>query len=401
MTTLISNRRSLLRRPLQAPALNAKRRRVSRQPGRPVFIRILKKAFPQIERVVAETAARATGCPLLRFAPELPVSQVGRRRARFSDRVFGKSREEARYERRRHPRQGVYTRVTDQITAALELGTRPWHQPWSVRHSVGRITLPLRHNGVPYAEIMLWGAAVAVGYVSPFWMTFKQALELNAHVRKCEKASLVVYANKFRRTEQTDSREEVEREIPFRKGYSVFNVEQIDGLPAHYYVAPEPRFDAIERIEHAEAFFRATGIEDEWFEFEVRPRLKGRCTLIRFADDAVMAFEDFLDAKRVLGVLGKRLARYGLTLHPDKTRFVDFRNNRPNGTDHAETAKPATGEGAPIHARLCADATLRGFPRRGVVLRDARPHESCHWTRHPWRLDRDFGRKCFGDEGYV
>ena len=50
-----------------------------------------------------------------------------------------------------------------------------------------------------------------------------------------------------------------------------------------------------------------------------------------------MAFEDFLDAKRVLGVLGKRLARYGLTLHPDKTRFVDFRNNRPNGTDHPET----------------------------------------------------------------
>ena len=76
---------------------------------------------------------------------------------------------------------------------------------------------------------------------------------------------------------------------------------------------------------------------DEWFEFEVRPRLKGRCTLVRFADDAVMAFEDVLDAKRVLGVLGQRLARYGLTLHPGKTRFVDFRDNRPNGTDHPET----------------------------------------------------------------
>src|ERR1700688_3922103 len=76
---------------------------------------------------------------------------------------------------------------------------------------------------------------------------------------------------------------------------------------------------------------------DEWFENEVRPRLKGRCTLVRFADDAVMAFEDLLDAKRVLGVLGKRLARFGLTLHPDKTRFVDFRSNRPNGTDHPET----------------------------------------------------------------
>ena len=76
---------------------------------------------------------------------------------------------------------------------------------------------------------------------------------------------------------------------------------------------------------------------DEWFELEVRPRLKGRSTLTRFADDAVMAFEDFLDAKRVLGVLGKRLARYGLTLHPSKTRFVDFRNNKPNGTNHPET----------------------------------------------------------------
>jgi len=76
---------------------------------------------------------------------------------------------------------------------------------------------------------------------------------------------------------------------------------------------------------------------DEWFELEVRPRLKGRSTLTRFADDAVMAFEDFLDAKRVLGVLGKRLARYGLTLHPSKTRFVDFRKNRPNGTNHPET----------------------------------------------------------------
>ena len=61
---------------------------------------------------------------------------------------------------------------------------------------------------------------------------------------------------------------------------------------------------------------------DEWFELEVRPRLKGRSTLVRFADDAVMAFEEFLDAKRVLGVLGKRLARYGLTLHPDKKRFA-------------------------------------------------------------------------------
>jgi RNA-directed DNA polymerase len=50
-----------------------------------------------------------------------------------------------------------------------------------------------------------------------------------------------------------------------------------------------------------------------------------------------MAFADVQDAKRVLDVLGKRLARYELTLHPDKTRFVDFRSNRPDGKDHPDT----------------------------------------------------------------
>ena len=76
---------------------------------------------------------------------------------------------------------------------------------------------------------------------------------------------------------------------------------------------------------------------DEWFENEVKPRLKGNSTLVRFADDAVMAFADFRDARRVLDVLGKRLARYGLTLHPDKTRFIDFRSYRSDGKDHPET----------------------------------------------------------------
>jgi RNA-directed DNA polymerase len=76
---------------------------------------------------------------------------------------------------------------------------------------------------------------------------------------------------------------------------------------------------------------------DEWFENEVRPRLNGKSTLVRFADDAVMAFAEFRDAQRVLDVLGKRLARYGLTLHPDKTRFVDFRSTRSDGQDHSDT----------------------------------------------------------------
>jgi RNA-directed DNA polymerase len=76
---------------------------------------------------------------------------------------------------------------------------------------------------------------------------------------------------------------------------------------------------------------------DEWFETEVKPRLRGNCSLVRFADDAVMAFDNLVDAQRVLAVLGKRLDRYGLTLHPDKTRIVDFRPLITDSERHPET----------------------------------------------------------------
>ena len=78
---------------------------------------------------------------------------------------------------------------------------------------------------------------------------------------------------------------------------------------------------------------------DEWFENEVRPRMAGPCTLVRFADDFVMTFKNHHDAKRVLEVLGKRFGRYGLTLHPDKTRFIDFRPERKGGT-HPDCKEP-------------------------------------------------------------
>jgi len=71
---------------------------------------------------------------------------------------------------------------------------------------------------------------------------------------------------------------------------------------------------------------------DKWFEEVVRPRMKGRATLVRFADDFVMTFETYHDAKRVMDVLGKHFGRFGLQLHPDKTRFLDFRPVRQGGT---------------------------------------------------------------------
>lgn len=77
---------------------------------------------------------------------------------------------------------------------------------------------------------------------------------------------------------------------------------------------------------------------DEWFAAAVGPRMKRKHGLVRFADDFVMAFEDFLDCRRVLEVLEKRVTRYGLALHPDKTRMVDFRFRRPNGRHPATQA---------------------------------------------------------------
>lgn len=160
------------------------------------------------------------------------------------------------------PRVDIYARITDRIVADLEQGVRPWVQPWSTRNTAGRITRPLRHNGTPYQGIniiLLWSEALARGFASNIWMTFKQAVELGGHVRKGESGSTVVYASQFTRTETDEHGDEVERGIPFLKAYSVFNVDQIDGLPDQYYGAPAPAIDPIVRIAHADTFFEGTG----------------------------------------------------------------------------------------------------------------------------------------------
>lgn len=160
------------------------------------------------------------------------------------------------------PRVDIYARITDRIVADLEQGVRPWVQPWSTRNTAGRITRPLRHNGTPYQGIniiLLWSEALARGFASNIWMTFKQAVELGGHVRKGESGSTVVYASQFTRTETDEHGDDVERGIPFLKAYSVFNVDQIDGLPDQYYGAPAPAIDPVVRIAHADTFFDGTG----------------------------------------------------------------------------------------------------------------------------------------------
>jgi group II intron reverse transcriptase/maturase len=85
-------------------------------------------------------------------------------------------------------------------------------------------------------------------------------------------------------------------------------------------------------------------VVDTWFETQIKPRLTGRASLIRYADDFVMVFTSERDARRVLAILPKRLGRYGLRLHPDKTRLIDFR--RPtfpeDGKSTGKRSRPAT-----------------------------------------------------------
>ena len=69
----------------------------------------------------------------------------------------------------------------------------------------------------------------------------------------------------------------------------------------------------------------STILFDLWFAEEVRPRLRGNATFIRFADDGIFGFERQDDAQRVLAVLSKRMEHFGLTLHPEKTQLLDFR----------------------------------------------------------------------------
>ena len=112
----------------------------------------------------------------------------------------------------------IYQRITDQILCELEKRVGPWLKPWNAEHAAGRITRPLPGNGIPCKGInvlMLWSASMEKGYAAPIWMTFKQASELKANVRKGERGSLVVYADKIIRTEaDAATGQEAERAIP-------------------------------------------------------------------------------------------------------------------------------------------------------------------------------------------
>jgi antirestriction protein ArdC len=157
-------------------------------------------------------------------------------------------------------RTDLYTQITAAILADLERGVRPWIRPWRS----GPVARPLRSNGQPYRGInvlTLWIAAAAQHFTAPVWMTFRQAKELNGSVKKGSRGTLVVYTNRMTKIETAEDGRETERAVPFLKSFAVFNVEQIQGLPAHWYTQAAPSLEPAQRIDAADRFFAATGAD--------------------------------------------------------------------------------------------------------------------------------------------
>jgi antirestriction protein ArdC len=129
------------------------------------------------------------------------------------------------------------TRITQEIIARLETGTKPWIKPW---RGVP-VSRPLRACGVPYRGMnvfWLWMVADMCGYGSPFWMTYNQAKELGAQVRKGEKSTIAIFYKSY--TKEVEAPDTGERADEYRrvlKAYPVFNADQVDGLPERFHPA--------------------------------------------------------------------------------------------------------------------------------------------------------------------
>lgn len=116
----------------------------------------------------------------------------------------------------------VYEIVTEKILKALEQGVAPWRRPWTSVSAPKNLV-----SGKEYRGINVWLLGLS-GQPSPYWVTFKQALELGGHVRKGEHGTLVVF---YRTIEKANPQDEANpKRIPLLRYYTVFNVAQCEGL---------------------------------------------------------------------------------------------------------------------------------------------------------------------------
>ncbi|RWD43443.1 MAG: DUF1738 domain-containing protein [Mesorhizobium sp.] len=161
----------------------------------------------------------------------------------------------------------LYDEITSKIIAELEVGRVPWVQPWGTPAAKAPLGLPKNAStGRSYSGInilLLWGAVVQHGFPGQGWLTFRQAFSLGGNVRKGERGTTVVYADRFvPEDEKKRAREtgEVAQAIPFLKRFTVFNTAQCEGLPDDIAVTiPPPPPGLIEP--QVEALITATGID--------------------------------------------------------------------------------------------------------------------------------------------
>ncbi|MCZ4288426.1 ArdC family protein [Hoeflea alexandrii] len=166
----------------------------------------------------------------------------------------------------RRDRTSLYSEITDKIIAELEAGSVPWVQPWGTAAAKAPVAMPKNAStGRTYSGInvlLLWGTVIERGFSGQSWLTFRQALSLGGNVRKGERGTTVVYADRFvpedekRRARETG---EDAQAIPFLKRFTVFNTDQCENLPEDVATAAPPVPTGL--IEpRVEALIKATGI---------------------------------------------------------------------------------------------------------------------------------------------
>lgn len=144
-------------------------------------------------------------------------------------------------------KKNIYEIITARIEELLNQGTIPWHQPWKPGAGEHRNLISKKpYRGI---NVFLLGCA---GFTSPYWLTFKQAKELGGSIKKGEKGNIVVFWKWLFKEEEQENGEIEEVKIPMLRYYTVFNVDQCEGIPADKIPALDDNTNTLEPIEAAE-----------------------------------------------------------------------------------------------------------------------------------------------------
>lgn len=151
-----------------------------------------------------------------------------------------------------------YQEITDKIIAALEAGTAPWVKPWSSCGSPRNAITGHEYRGINTVLLAM------APFTSPLWLTFKQAQDVGANVRKGEHGTRIVLFKPFKVKDVNASGgdgESVEKTIPLLRTFTVFNTSQIDNLPEKYSLQPRPAIDQFADNAEAERLLAQANIK--------------------------------------------------------------------------------------------------------------------------------------------